>query len=241
MDKFERIVMNCSHGICIISAEGKYIFANTTFLKLFGYTQTELFDLPAGGIVHESDIERLTEYRIARLSGKPAPTEYEFMGITKLGDIKQIRCFASILEWEGNKASQLFIIDISNDQQQETALMLQTVNDHIQIGLWRVDSAGDLIYANQSFCDILENDFDHLEGSQFYSYFSKEVSFVSVLGKRCEELELMLGDGVKRWIKMSCTPTSGGCVGTIQDITKNKIYIPELIKLREQMKEERIR
>ncbi len=240
MDKFERIVMNCSHGICIISAEGKYIFANTTFLKLFGYTKTELFNMSAGGIVHESDIERLTEYRIARISGKPAPTEYEFTGITKTGDIKHIRCFASVLEWEGNKASQLFIIDISNDKELEH-VMLQTVNENIQIGLWRVDSVGDLIYANQSFCDILENDFDHLKGSQFYSYFAKEVCFASILGKRCEELELTLGDGVKKWIKMSCTPTIGGCVGTIQDITKNKIYIPELIKLREEMKEERIR
>lgn len=242
MDKFERIVKNCSHGICIISAEGKYVFANSSFQILFGYTEEELFKSPAGIIVHESDIKRLDDYRKARLTEKSAPNDYEFKGITKNGQIKYLRCLASILEWEGNKASQLFIIDISDDKQYDHVLMLETVNENIQIGLWRVNTEGQLTYANQSFCDILENDFDHLSGHQFYSYFTnKDLHFGCIAVKQCDEYELTLGDGVKKWVKISCTPTQGGSVGTIQDITKNKIYIPELIKLREEMKEERIR
>ena len=243
ISKFENMINICSQGICIIS-DNLIVYANPAFEAMFGYTMNELNTIEPSLLVHPDDRKRLLDYRVDRMLDLNTPTKYDYKGITSSGDIRYIRCFANKINWDGHDACQLYNIDLTDEKatHDEQALMLEIVNENVQIGLWRIDSDNNLVYANQTFCRILENDFAHLSGKQYNNYFSKiDAQYLVSSKKQCNEIELQLGDGIRKWVKISSNPSPvGGTVGTLFDINKTKVVLPELIKLRDELKRERV-
>ncbi len=78
------------HGIAA-EHEGRIVYANPKFAKLFGYELNEVIGKPVVELVAESERERITGYLRARQEGKPAPNEYQFNGLMRDGTIRRLQ------------------------------------------------------------------------------------------------------------------------------------------------------
>lgn len=78
------------HGIAA-EHEGRIVYANPMFAKLFGYELSEIIGKPIVELVAESERSRLAGYLQARKEGKPAPNEYQFDGLMRDGTIRRLQ------------------------------------------------------------------------------------------------------------------------------------------------------
>lgn len=82
------ILENSPHGI-VAESEGWIVYANTKFADLFGYELVEVIGKPVAELLPEYERERITNYMLARKTGKAAPNQYQFDGLLKDGTIRR--------------------------------------------------------------------------------------------------------------------------------------------------------
>ncbi|MGB9743045.1 MAG: PAS domain-containing protein [bacterium] len=67
--------------------EGRIVYANTRFAKLFGYELIEVLGKPIVELLAPHERERIAGYLTARKAGKPAPNQYQFDGLLRNGTV----------------------------------------------------------------------------------------------------------------------------------------------------------
>jgi diguanylate cyclase (GGDEF)-like protein/PAS domain S-box-containing protein len=85
-------------GIAILKddLEGRLTYANRAFAEMFGYSEEELRGFTIRSpLIHPDDIDRILSYHRKRVSGKPAPTRYDFKGMRK--DKSIIHCEVEVV------------------------------------------------------------------------------------------------------------------------------------------------
>jgi PAS domain S-box-containing protein/putative nucleotidyltransferase with HDIG domain len=85
--RYRDLVENADIAILIDDEEGKFVYFNDKFTKLFGYTRDEMREQSISSLAHPDDAEQIMHYHKARLSGKDVPARYEFRGKKKDGSI----------------------------------------------------------------------------------------------------------------------------------------------------------
>lgn len=223
---FKTLVETCTQGICIIK-DTSIVYANPAFSKMFDYSSEEIL---------QKHIKEL----ISSMSDL-VPEKKDVIGVSKVGDKKHFRCNIQQIHWDGGDAIQMSIRDITAEiaKELEHASMMATVTDNVKIGLWQANELGNVTYANKHFCDIFEYDSSEIIGKALTDLV-RETDITTHLS-HSKELEIIMGDGVTKWVKITCNRIINGYVGTVSDISTSKLYLPELIKLREDIKQEKIR
>ena len=100
------------------------VFANQTCAEIYGYENVDEIQ-KAGGIrslIAPDEMERLHGYAMARQKGESAPERYEFRGIKKDGSEIWLQQRARPIEWEGEPAIQVAVIDITEQKRALEAL-----------------------------------------------------------------------------------------------------------------------
>ena len=125
-ERFRSIVEASIQGI-YIHQEGVIQFANPAMASMFGYDSANaLVGQPYEVTIAPHDRERLEGYRISRLQGEEAPSQYEYQAVRADGSPMWLACLASHLSWEGKPAVLAAFVDISARKQAEDDLSQQT-------------------------------------------------------------------------------------------------------------------
>ncbi|MGI9332275.1 MAG: PAS domain S-box protein [Gammaproteobacteria bacterium] len=114
---FRSLIEGSIQGI-VIQRDWRPVFANTAFAKILGYDSPDeimaLDSLEATFAPHER--ARLKSYGQARHRGGYAPTHYEFDAIAKDGTTLTLQSIVSATRWQGEPATQVAVIDVSERQ-----------------------------------------------------------------------------------------------------------------------------
>jgi PAS domain S-box-containing protein len=121
--KFRNLVEQSLVGVYIIQ-DGKFAYVNPRFAEIFGYSQQELINAyPVEIVVHPDDRATVTENIRERLQGEKDSVHYEVNGQKKDGEIVKIEIFGSRTQYLGNPAIIGTLLDITERQQAQQALI----------------------------------------------------------------------------------------------------------------------
>ena len=152
-ERFRNLIEGSIEGIAIIS-NADPVFVNQAFVDIFGYESPDevLTSGPARRVIAPEDLDRISYYYWARLSGQDVPSSYEFRGRRKDGTLIWVECKARVVRWGGQPACQITLFDITDRKQAEDELrkfrsIVEASGESIAIA----DVGGRIQYVNQAF------------------------------------------------------------------------------------------
>ncbi|MGH2575102.1 MAG: PAS domain S-box protein, partial [Ignavibacteria bacterium] len=116
--KFRAVSEIVQSSILIIQGT-KFVYANPYNEIMTGYTIEELQNKDFWDIVHPDFRELVKERGLERLRGGDVPKEYEFKIVTKWGEEKWVQTSATLMEYEGQKATLAVVFDITERKRTE--------------------------------------------------------------------------------------------------------------------------
>jgi|GEM_PF-2436366 len=111
-EKYRMLVEKSLDGIYIIQ-DNKIQFANARFQEMSGYTEEELEKMDFWELVAPESREIVKERGLKRLRGEDPPERYEFRALRKDGKVIDVEALATGIEYEGKRAIQGYIRDIT--------------------------------------------------------------------------------------------------------------------------------
>lgn len=106
-------------GIKISSVSRNHLYANQSFLDLFGFASMDEALEFRGKIIAPHDRERILKNADSLSRGEKASTVYEFDGIRKDGTIIPLQVYSRKILWEGEESYQRTYIDLTERKQAE--------------------------------------------------------------------------------------------------------------------------
>lgn len=168
--RFRNLIESSVLGI-VIARNGKPLFANRTYAAIFGYTSGE--DILALGSLDRlyapTELERIRQFREARLKGEAAPADYEFQGIRKDGALLWAGTHVQQVVWQGEIATQSTVADITLRKEYEERLHRQANFDEVTglpnrvLALDRLRSAVISAQRHRHKVGVLFIDLDHFK------------------------------------------------------------------------------
>jgi PAS domain S-box-containing protein len=122
-EKYRELVEQAQDGITIIQY-GEIRFVNPSLTKLIGYTIDELLDTPFTNYVHPDELKKVTDIYQRRINGKPAPSIYESVLLTKEGQPLEVEFNARVIQFSGKPADLVIVRNISERKRVEKKLAL---------------------------------------------------------------------------------------------------------------------
>lgn len=125
-EKFRNLAEGSVQGTLIVNGDWKPLFINRAFADIFGYARIEDFLAldSLDSVVTRSERDRLWRYTRARMRGEPAPARYDVRSRRKDGRPIWVNCVVTQIEWEGNAALQVLVIDITAEKEAQEAQRL---------------------------------------------------------------------------------------------------------------------
>jgi PAS domain S-box-containing protein len=119
--KYSTLVEDALIGVYIIQ-DGKIVFGNDKFAKIYGYAKDELIGLESLKLIHPEDRDRVRQMREKRLSGEKVPSEYEIRGLKKNGDTIWVTRSYALINYKGKPAISGIVADMTKRRLAEDAL-----------------------------------------------------------------------------------------------------------------------
>jgi PAS domain S-box-containing protein len=121
--RFRDLIEGSIQGI-VIHRAGQPLFVNSAFAGMLGATSPDAIRaLPSIEALYAShELSRMLSYRHARLQGREAPTRYEVDMRRLDGTIVPVESVVRVIIWQGHKAIQITVVDITERKQAERAL-----------------------------------------------------------------------------------------------------------------------
>jgi two-component system sensor kinase FixL len=157
--KYRMLIEHSLQGIAVIQgAPLRFVFANSSWANIFGYTLNELTSLSAKeieGLVYPEDRAMVFERLAGRLKGKSVPSHYEIRGLRKDGAVIWLELSASQIESNGQPAVQVEAIDRTRYKKAETELFennmrLQNILAASPDAITITDLRGNIVDCNQA-------------------------------------------------------------------------------------------
>ncbi|MFX0064086.1 MAG: PAS domain-containing protein, partial [Candidatus Hermodarchaeota archaeon] len=126
-EKYRTLVEQNLLGIMIFQ-DDRIVFANQALAKMSGFTVEELLNLSPEEIqtlIHPEDRTLVFSCMQDRLEGKPAPSQYQYRGLRKNGEVFWIDFSVNLIEYKGRPAIQGTFLDISDRKRAEEHLRYQ--------------------------------------------------------------------------------------------------------------------
>jgi diguanylate cyclase (GGDEF)-like protein/PAS domain S-box-containing protein len=241
-DRFRNLIEGSIQGI-LIHRNWTPLFVNRAYAAILGYDSPE--ELIALGSVEMHlapyERERRRRYMRARMSGEPAPSQYEFDAVRKHGTIVTLQNVVSVVKWDGESAIQSTIIDVTERRRAEEGLRwseqrFRDFADTAADWFWELDADLRLSYLSERYHEITGNSAQNLLGLTHTEWFQTICPDENAYKAHIEqferdsrfqnlELEIVGADGEPRMHTISGTPvfdqngTFQGYRGTGRDVT----------------------
>jgi len=143
---YRAIIDNALQGLAIIQ-NSEVIFANGTLAEITGYALEELQSLSSDilmSLVHPEDRNRILEVVVDGISRNLSPLRQEFRIIRQDGATVWVDALANFIEYQGNPAIQVALVDITKrklmeeglkDSEKKYRLLMNNASDVI----WKFD------------------------------------------------------------------------------------------------------
>ncbi|NOQ22279.1 MAG: tetratricopeptide repeat protein [Candidatus Aegiribacteria sp.] len=123
-DFLSRMVAHISDGVMIDDQNGKILYANDRFLKIFGFSRNDILNMDFFRCVTPEWRENVRDYHIRRLAGEDVPDRFEFEGLKKGGGRIWLEVGVTVVERDGVvQGTQSLICDITNRKTLEAQLL----------------------------------------------------------------------------------------------------------------------
>jgi len=135
-ENFHRSLDESPLGVRIATPEGMTLYANKTFLDIYGYGSVEeLEKIPMQNRYTRESYAEYQSRKAIRMKGGFGPAEYEVSIIRKNGEIRHLHVFRKEIFWNGKKQYQVIYQDITLRRQAEEKLnhVLENLRHSIRI------------------------------------------------------------------------------------------------------------
>ena len=122
--KYRLLAEQSLQGLTVIQND-RYAYVNPSFGRIVGYSVDEILVMsPQEGwdLIHPEDKKYLLSIAEHRRDGKLIPMPYEYRFIRRDGSIRWVQAFSGAIEFEGARAVQVLIIDITEQKEFERNL-----------------------------------------------------------------------------------------------------------------------
>lgn len=118
-ERYRMAIEYSSDGVALIK-DLRMLFINKKLASIFGYERRrELVGRPLANIVHPEEKERVLTISRLRQHGLPAPTRYDFKGVTKDGQSIYIAVSATAINYQGEPLNLVYLRDVTARRQAE--------------------------------------------------------------------------------------------------------------------------
>ena len=102
------------------------LFANRACAQIFGFeSPDQILALESTAeLIGPHELERLDEIRNSHFAEDKPPIAYEFDGVRRDGSIVRLQCMARTVDWKGQRAAQITLVNITERKRAEDALRL---------------------------------------------------------------------------------------------------------------------
>lgn len=254
--RFRAIVEHSLAGIYVIQ-QGKFVYVNPTFAKIFGYTAEELLALPSSlDIVDPADRDEVARTIRARESSQEPAVKYSYRGRKKDGSIVHIESLGTSIELGGNIAVMGTVLDVTQSRRTRMALIqekerLLVTLASIGDGVIAADMNGSITLINHVAQELTGWEFHEAIGEKLESIYqivdettmapcpnSAEIILRQNIETVLQQKILKRRDGTSRFIseRGTCMRDNNnhvvGVVLVFHDITEEKEHHNELARIR---------
>ncbi len=250
-ERFRNLIEGSIQGI-LIHREFEPLFINQAYADIFGYENVQdLLDLRSIEVLFASgEIARVKNHEKSNSFDEDTPISYEFQGRTKDGDIIWLDNRVRIVSWQGQKAVQSTIVDVTerkNTEEELKKIRTQLVEaiEALPDGFVLYDDKDRLVICNQRYRDIYSLSSDVIQPGNKFEYIvqtgAERGQYPEAIGREKEWLAERLSEhknpsGIVeqqlesgQWLRILERKTgSGGTVGFRIDITELKEREKEL-------------
>jgi len=253
--KYKLLAEQSIQGLTIIQND-RYVYVNPAFAFLVGYTVDEILKMTSEegwNLIHSDDKNYLLKLASDRRAGIPIPMPYEYRFVRRDGTIRWVQAFSGDIEYEGARALQVMVIDVTETKRAEEKLrssqeMLQTVMNTIpQYVFWK-DLESVYLGCNENFALVSGvSTPDNIVGKTDYDLAWREVEAElfraldrEVIASDQPQMNIISpqhqADNREAWIEINIVPLHDdegnviGVLGTYNDITEKRIAEYNLIK-----------
>lgn len=166
-EKFRSIVEQSLVGIYIIQ-NGKLVYVNPGFEKIFGYSKNMLLNkMSFESLVHEDDIDLVQNIYNKRINKHGAKPQYIFRAIRNDGAILHIEVIASLINYNNETAVIGTLVDITDRIEEERrinqAVLDAQEKERLQIGMELHDNVKQILAGSGLFLQIAQKKLDDKE------------------------------------------------------------------------------
>ncbi|MFW9893729.1 MAG: PAS domain S-box protein [Candidatus Thorarchaeota archaeon] len=253
--KYKLLAEQSLQGLTIIQND-RYVYVNPAFAFLVGYTVDEILAMtPEEGwnLIHDDDKKYLLRLASDRRNRIPIPMPYEYRFVRRDGSICWVQAFSSDVEYEGGKAVQVLVTDITEAKVAEEKLrtsqeMLRTVMNSIPEYVFWKDLESVYLGCNENFAMVsgVETP-DNIVGKTDFDLAWRDVESElfraldqEVIKSDRPQMNIispqLQADGREAWIEANIIPMHDdegnviGVIGTFQDITEKRLVEDNLRK-----------
>jgi PAS domain S-box-containing protein len=248
--RYRSLVDNSLQGILV--TREKIQFANDALCRMFGYTAEELCALPSVfDCYHPDDHERVREAAQARQRGDDAARTFEFRGVRKDGSVFWMQQMSSLIEWQGETAAQIVVIDITERKNAEQRLaqsesQYRETFENAPVAMAWVSNDDDFLATNRAFQNLLgytSEELSHMKRTdvvhvQFAEKRERDMKdlFENRIDREVSEVRLVRKDKTLLWALVSTCVirdehgNSRFIIGHLQDITAHKAAEEQLFQ-----------
>ncbi|TYB30913.1 MAG: PAS domain S-box protein [Candidatus Mcinerneyibacterium aminivorans] len=157
--KFARLA-NVSPVAIMIYQKNKWVFANKVAVEITGYSEKELKNMYFWEFVHPNYKEIVKKRGQKRQKGWDVKKRYEFKILTKKGEEKWVYLSGTHVQYDGNPAGIISVIDITKRKEYEKKLVekekrLELALEGGELGMWDWNvKTNELIY-NAQWAEML--------------------------------------------------------------------------------------
>jgi PAS domain S-box-containing protein len=165
--KYRALVNHAQVGIGIHQG-GKTVFANRQLISMLGFTEEEFIGLPISRLIHPAEVKEVMSRARDRYDGKEVIDTYELRLIRKDGSVLPAITSNVVIEYEGNKATLITIVDITESKlrkeleqaNQELEMFAYSISHDLRAPLRSIDGF------SQALLEDYEEQLDH-EGQDY--------------------------------------------------------------------------
>jgi PAS domain S-box-containing protein len=253
--KYKHLAEQSIQGLTIIQND-QYVYVNPAFAFLVGYTVEEILSMSSEegwNLIHPDDRKYLLQLASDRRAGVKIPMPYEYRFVRRDGTIRWVQAFSGDIEYGGERALQVLLIDVTEAKIAEARLrasqeMLQTVMNTIPEFVFWKDRDSVYLGCNENFALVSGvNTPDNIVGKSDFDLAWREVESElfraldqEVIKTDRPQMNIISpqhqADDRDAWIEVNIVPLHDddenviGVLGTYHDITERRVAEDNLVK-----------
>ncbi len=173
-ENFHRTLDESPIGIRIASLDDRTLYANPSYLKMFGYESLdELSVTPPVRLYTPASYRAYLERESLRRQGDPGPAEYEIEIRRKDGQVRTLKVYRRPILWDGEQHHQILYEDITSTREAEQAYrklltQFQAISDALEDSLTLISDDLKVLWVNRANLKWLKKSESEILGRYCY-------------------------------------------------------------------------